>query len=1064
MPEAPSTITSVFAARVGERKDAPAVGHGGGAALSYGALDERSDALARALAGCGVRPEDRIGILMERGPDVVVALLGTLKAGGAYAPLDVRSPAARLRTVLGECGTRLVLVDTAERAAALRASCAEDPTGALAGVAVRVVGELLDRAPADAVAPPPPVLPQQLAYVIHTSGSTGRPKGVAISHRDVVEFAADDCWAGIDARVLLQSPLEFDASVYQILVPLLRGGTVVVAPPGRLDPATLVRTLAAERITSTFITPSMFNLMTEESPDAFGHGCQVWMGGEVASPSAVARTLVASGPGSVVNVYGPTEVTVFATRHLVTEVGDGPVPIGSALAGVRTHVLDERLRPVGPGEVGELYLAGRGVARGYWGRPELTAGRFVADPFARDGSRMYRTGDLVRCRADGLLEYFGREDNQIKLRGFRIELGEIEHQLTRRDDVARAAVVPLPDHHGGKNLVGYVVPAAPATAATVGEDWPARLLDALRLALPGHMVPAACVVVDRLPLTNNGKLDVRALPAPVFEGAGRAPRNETERLLCRVFADVLGVDRVGIDDSFFALGGHSLTATRAAAGIGAALGVRPGLEDLFAAPTVAGLAARLAHRKEAGPVARVPLVPGPREGRAELSHAQRRLWLLYQLMGDADPGYHIPLVFHLPGPVDTDALRTALADVTARHESLRTVFPADGETSHQVVLDPADARPGLTVTDCRPAEVDGLLSRAVRAPFDLECELPLRMALFRTGEENVLLVVLHHIAADGWSFTPLFRDLSRAYAARRAGTVPDFPPLPVQYRDYAAWQHQALGDRDDPDSPLAQALAHWRAALAGIPQCTPLPGDRPRPEVAGGAGDVVEFVIPAELRRALDELARTSGCTLFVVLQAALAGLLTRLGGGEDIVVGTPTAGRADEALDDLVGFFVNTVVLRTDTSGDPSFGELLHRVRQAWIPAYAHQDVPFDLLVEAVNPPRSLAHHPVFQIAFGLLNTAGSALVLDGTAHEWRLAGSGAARFDLAFDLVSRTAPDGAPGALDVSLEYATELFDRATVQRLADRYVRLLREVAADPDRRLGALPLDPPERSSS
>ncbi|MDC7336450.1 amino acid adenylation domain-containing protein [Streptomyces lydicus] len=378
--------------------------------------------------------------------------------------------------------------------------------------------------------------PQQLAYVIHTSGSTGHPKGVAISHQDVVAFAADACWAGIDRRVLLQSPLEFDASVYQILVPLLRGGTVVVAPPGRLDAAQLVRTLAEERITSTFLTPSMFNVMTEESPDAFAHGCQVWMGGEVASPGAVARTLAASGPGSVVNVYGPTEVTVFATRHLVTEVGDGPVPIGSALAGVRTRVLDEELRPVGAGEVGELYLAGRGVARGYWGRPALTAGRFVADPFAGDGSRMYRTGDLVRRRGDGLLEYFGRQDNQVKLRGFRIELGEIEHQLTRRDEVARAAVVTLPDHHGGHHLVAYVVPATPGA----GGDWPARLLDALRAHLPGHMVPAACVVVERLPLTNNGKLDVRALPAPVFEGAGRAPRNRAERLLCEVFADVLG--------------------------------------------------------------------------------------------------------------------------------------------------------------------------------------------------------------------------------------------------------------------------------------------------------------------------------------------------------------------------------------------------------------------------------------------------------------------------------------------------------------------------------------------
>ncbi|MFI7091596.1 amino acid adenylation domain-containing protein [Streptomyces lydicus] len=1051
MPEAPGTITSVFAARVGENKDSPAVGQGG-TALSYRELDEKSDVLAQALTGLGAAPEDRVGILMERGVDVVVALLGTLKAGCAYAPLDIRSPAARLRAVIEECGTRLVLVDSPERAAALRDSCGGGP----GGVDVRVVGELAARALPPA-AGPPPVHPQQLAYVIHTSGSTGRPKGVAISHQDVVAFAADGCWAGIDRRVLLQSPLEFDASVYQILVPLLRGGTVVVAPPGRLDAAQLVRTLAEERITSTFLTPSMFNVMTEESPDAFAHGCQAWMGGEVASPGAVARTLAASGPGSVVNVYGPTEVTVFATRHLVTEVGDGPVPIGSALAGVRTHVLDEELRPVGAGEVGELYLAGRGVARGYWGRPALTAGRFVADPFAGDGSRMYRTGDLVRRRADGLLEYFGRQDNQVKLRGFRIELGEIEHQLTRRDEVARAAVVTLPDRHGGHHLVAYVVPATPGAGA--GGDWPARLLDALRAHLPGHMVPAACVVVERLPLTNNGKLDVRALPAPVFEGAGRAPRNRAERLLCEVFADVLGVPGVGIDDSFFALGGHSLTATRAAAAVAAALGVRPGLEDLFAAPTPAGLAARLADRPDTG-VRLVGPAAAPADGPVALSHAQRRLWLLYQLMADADPGYHIPLVFRLSVPVDTAAFDAALADVTARHEPLRTVFPADGETAHQRILDPADAEVRLTVTDCRPAALDALLTAAVRAPFDLETEPPLRVTLFRTGEEQVLLVVLHHIAADGWSFTPLFRDLSRAYAARRAGAAPGFRPLPVRYRDHAAWQRAALGDRDDPGSLLARQLAHWRTALAGIPLCTPLPGDRPRPAYAGGAGAVVGFTVPAELRRELDELARAAGCTLFVVLQAALAGLLTRLGGGEDIVVGTPTAGRSDPALDDLVGFFVNTVVLRTDTSGNPTFGELLRRVREAWIPAYAHQDVPFDLLVEAVNPPRSLAHHPVFQIAFGLLNTEDSALELDGTTHHWRLAGTGSARFDLAFDAVSRTGADGAPGDLDISLEYATDLFDRATVEGLADRYVRLLRAAAAAPDRLLHTYALDPRE----
>ncbi|MEV8631154.1 amino acid adenylation domain-containing protein [Streptosporangium sp. NPDC051023] len=1086
------TIVDVFAEQVQENRDETAVKQSG-VALSYGRLAEISDIVAGFLIDCGIHPEQRVGILMERGLDVVATIVGTVKSGGAYVPLDVRSPAARLRMILTECEIRLVIVDSGERADFVRAFCE-------AGTRVVVVGEDLDlsgqgRAAQGRAAATRPIAPGRLAYVIYTSGSTGTPKGVAICHRDLVAFAADPCWAGIEERVLLHSPLEFDASVFQMWVPLLRGGCVVVAPPGRVEARGLARTIAEESVTCTFMTTSLFNVLTEQHPDAFAGPCQVWMGGEAASPVAVERALAASGAKSVVNVYGPTEATVFATYHLVEEPVPSPVPIGSAMAGVATYVLDEWLRPVPDGAEGELCLGGRGVARGYWARPGLTAQRFVADPFAGDGARMYRTGDIVRRRADGLLEFVGRRDSQVKVRGFRIELGEVENQLSRREDVARVAVVATADRHGDKTLTAYVVPAAPADDR---DAWTGVLLDHLRERLPWYMVPSAFVVLDELPLNNNGKLDARALPAPVRETTGPAPRSETEELLCRLFADVLGVDRVGVDDGFFDLGGHSLAATRLAARTEAAFGVRVEAREVFEAPTVAELAARVLSPATAAAGESSSPTPRSRPERIPLSYAQRRLWFVNQLQDDDDPGYHIPLIFRLPHEVDADALRRSMADVVARHESLRTVF-LDDDDDHddqgpwQHVLAAGERMPELTVTICTAAELDELLAAAARRPFDITRDLPLRGELFRVagegaggdtgrtdaeevtggsggrsasgggsagagGGRTVLLLVLHHIAADGWSLTSLCRDLSQAYRARLAGSDPGFTPLPVQYADYAAWHRELLGDPGDPASVLSAQLDYWAERLADLPEEVSPPRDRPRPAVAGNRGDVVAFTVPAELRHGLEDLARSSRATLFMVLHAGLASLLTGLGCGQDIVVGSPTAGRADEALDQLVGFFVNMVVLRTDTSGDPAFRELLDRVRESLLPAYANQDVPFDLVVERLNPERDLSRHPVFQVTLGLLNTPDLGLDLGpepgGQGGDWTLARTGAARFDLTFDLISRQGDDGAPGRLDGFVEFATDLFDRATVERLVEGFTATLREAVADPGRTIGSM----------
>ncbi|MER7206813.1 amino acid adenylation domain-containing protein [Streptosporangium sp. NPDC000239] len=1062
------TIVGAFAEQVQENSDRPAVKQGG-TVLSYRRLDEISDIFVDFLERCDIRSEQRIGILMERGPDVVAAIVGTVKSGAAYVPLDTRSPAARLRLILTECGIRVVITDSAERAAFVRGFC--EP-----GTRVAVVGEDLDLSGPGPRTARKQVVPGQLAYVVYTSGSTGTPKGVAICHRDLVAFAADPCWTGLEGRVLLHSPLEFDASVFQMWVPLLRGGTVVLAPPGPVEARALARTIAEEAVTCTFMTTSFFNVLTEQHPDAFAGGCQVWMGGEAASPVAVERTLRASGPGSVVNVYGPTEATVFATYHPVEEPVPSPVPIGSPMRDVTVHVLDEHLRPVPDGAEGELCLGGRGVARGYWARPGLTAQKFVADPFAGDGARMYRTGDIVRRRPDGLLEFVGRHDGQVKVRGFRIELGEIENQLSRREDVARAAVVATADRHGDTTLTAYVVPAGDAgDAGETGDAWADVLLDHLRERLPPYMVPSALVVLGELPLNNNGKLDIRALPAPARAAGGAEPASETEKVLCHLFADVLGVERVGVNDGFFDLGGHSLAATRLAARAEAALGLRVEAGEVFEAPTVAELAVRLLTSPARAAGLCLPPVPKPRPERIALSHAQRRLWFVDQLQEEGDPGYHIPLVFRLPYEVDADALRLAMADVVTRHESLRTVFPDDydDEGPWQRVLDPGERDPELTVTVCAEAEMEELLAAEVRRPFDITEDLPLRGALLRPsqGRGTTLLLVLHHIAADGWSLTSLCRDLSLAYRARLAGTAPEFVPLPLQYADYAAWHRELLGDAGDPGSRLSSQLRYWERRLAGLPDEVSPPPDRPRPPISGNRGDAVAFTVPAELRRGLEDLARSCRATLFMTLHAALADLLTDLGCGHDIVVGSPTAGRTAEALDELVGFFVNMVALRTDTSGDPTFRELLGRVRDGWLPASANQDVPFELVVERVNPARGLSRHPVFQVTLGLLDAPDLALDLTpepsetpgtpgttpqapGTPErgEWTLARTGAARFDLTFDLIARREADGTPGALDGYAEFATDLFDRESALRLVEGFVTRLRQAVADPDHRSG------------
>jgi amino acid adenylation domain-containing protein len=667
---------------------------------------------------------------------------------------------------------------------------------------------------------------------------------------------------------------------------------------------------------------------------------------------------------------------------------------------------------------------------------------------------MYRTGDLVCWRGDGVIAFLGRADGQVKLRGFRIELGEIEAALARHEAVRQVTVLAREDRVGDMRLVAYCAAADAGNPNTPeAPDLPALLRRFAADRLPGYMVPSAVVVLPALPLNANGKVDRGALPVPDLavgrQTAGRAPRNPREQILCELFAEVLGVRGVGpvtIDDDFFDLGGHSLLATRLASRIRSALGAEVAIGDVFGAPTVARLGERLAGSRR-----RPALRARPRPAQLPLSFAQRRLWFDEQVDGP-DVGHNVSLALRLRGALDAAALERALGDVVARHEALRTVFRQTGGVPRQEILDGQvrGSGPLLTVTS-RP------VTELASASFDLAAELPIRAHLIPAGpQEHVLVLVLHHIASDGWSLRPLLRDLATAYEARCLRSAPGWDALPVQYADYTLWQLELLDPADDAESLLSHQLAYWKQALAGLPEELVLPTDRPRPPTASHRGDVAPIDVGAELHQQLAQLATAHGCTLFMVLQAALAVLLSRFGAGTDIPIGTPVAGRMDDALDDLIGFFANTLVLRVDLGGRPSFADLLARVRKTSLAAYAHQDIPFERLVEELNPARSLARHPLFQVMLALNNTAEAPLEFRGLTARFEPAETATAAFDLSLNLTERRGPDGSPAGLSGALEYATDLFDATTADRLAAALTLLLQTVAADPGRRVATLDL--------
>jgi amino acid adenylation domain-containing protein len=1035
----PRPIHELFAARARERPAAIAVASAR-EAISYGDLARRAGNLARQLAARGLGAEARVGLLSERGVDLVLAILGVLAAGAAYVPLDRDAPAARLAWILDDAGAALTLA-----AAGLRGRLTSWG-GVVAGLE-ELTGKEPPATPGGGERPPAgaTVGVGNAAYVLYTSGSTGQPKGAVVAHAGLANLALAQIEAfGISpaSRVLQLASAAFDASVSEWATALAAGATLVVAEKGEILPGgPLEATVARQQVSVLTLPPSVLAWVAEGGLAAVS---TLVSAGEACPPELAARW---SRGRLFLNAYGPTEATVCAS---IGGLAGGAVTIGRPLANTRAYVVDPWLRPAPPGTPGELWLGGVGLARGYAGRPALTAERFVPDPFGGGpGGRLYRTGDRARWREEGALEYLGRIDDQVKIRGQRVEPGEVQAALAGHPAVAQAVVAALRGENAGETrLVAYVVPRP---GLTVDRE---ELRVYLGARLPAAMVPVAWVVLGALPLLPSGKVDRRALPAPEVEAGGgdRPPRTAVEEILAGIWCEVLGRSRVGVDDDFFALGGHSLLATQVASRVRRRLGVDLELSRLFAAPSLGRLAAEIDRLLAGGSASAPPIGRAARGAEAPLSFAQQRLWFLEQLQPGSG-AYHAPAAVRFRGPLDVAALARSLDEVVRRHEVLRTRFvESDGEV-HQRIEAP---RTGLlAVVDLgersaaeQEAEVLAGARRQRERPFDLVEGPLLRAALLVLGgDHHVLLVTLHHVVSDGWSVGVLVREIGALYAAFVAGRASPLPPLPIQYADYAIWQRDWLAGGE-----LARQLAYWRERLRGA-ALLELPLDRPRPVVVSPRGARERLRVLPGTARQLAELCRREGVTLFMALAAAWLTVLWRGDGqGEagEVVVGTPVANRNRFELEELIGFFVNTLVLRTALDGAASVRDLLARVREGALGAYAHQDAPFERVVEEVAPEREPGRTPLVQVMLTLQNAPGAAVALPEIVVAGIDLPARTAQFELS--LVLEEAADGIVGALT----YATDLFDATTVRRLGERMVRAVEQSVARPEGRLREIDL--------
>ncbi|HEX9733976.1 MAG TPA: non-ribosomal peptide synthase/polyketide synthase [Thermoanaerobaculia bacterium] len=1049
----PSCLHELFAARAARTPEAVAIVDGG-ASLSYRELARRSRRLARRLASLGVGPETLVGLAAERSAAALVGLLGILEAGGAYLPLDADLPGARLGLILRDSEARFLVAPARLAAAARRRvpglRCVA-PDAAAPGVAAR---------------PPAGAAPGNLAYAIYTSGSTGRPKAVLVEHRSAVSHtrsAARSYRLGTGDRVLQFASLAFDASVEEIFPALAQGATLVLFEPARLGSAAgFLQHVAMLRITVLPLPTAFWHQLVaaavhDPPPPSLR---LVIVGGEEASAARLGewrRWLAGHGSGvRTVNTYGPTEGTVVATRWPLDREARRAVPIGRAIPGVATHVLGGDGRPLPRGVPGELFLGGAGVARGYLGRPRQTAASFVPDPFgAPPGSRLYRTGDRVREHAGRVLVFLGRLDDQVKVRGFRVEPREVEAALAGHPAVLETAVVLRQTAAGDRGLVAFWVPRRGAAPA------PGELRRHLARVLPAHLVPASFVKLAALPRGTSGKVDRAALPSPPPPAVGsRPPATAAERTVAGLWRELLGVERIGRDDDVFELGAHSLLATRFASRLREVCALEIPLERLFDHPTVAAQAELLAAAADEDPIR-----PVARAGPLPLTAAQEAVWFIAQLAPD-NPAYNTQDSLRFTGPLRLPALRAALDAVVRRHEVFRTTFP-DAEGRPVQAVHPA-WRVELPLIDLgrlpprvRGRQEERVIGRWVRTRFALD-RLPLtRWALVRLGaREHLLVHVEHHLVHDGWSYNLLLREIVELYAAAAAGRPSPLPAPAIQLADYASWQRRWLAGPQ-----AARQLAFWTRTLAGAPAESALAGDRPRPPRPSFRGRLATSRLPEELSAALRACGRRHGATLFMTMLAAYLALVRRYTGQDDLVVGSALANRRRRETEPVIGMLVNVVALRAELAGDPTFEELLRRLRGVTVAAYAHQEVPFERVVRALKPQRPASHNPLFQLTFSFHDSPLPPLALpDLELEAVDVLPNGSARFDLGVIAIPHReqrvglarGPRSAPGGIDLAWTYSTDLFDASTIARAAGHYRRLLEGALRDPGARICELPL--------
>ncbi len=1031
-------VHRIFEGRVKENPDAPALTFHG-QTLTYADLNTRANRLAHHLKALGVGPEVMVGLCVERGIEMVVGLLAILKAGGAYLPLDPGFPPTRVAFMLADAAVP-VLVTQATLVGRFETNGAEI-------VCLDIDAEALELRSAENVKESASA--DHLAYAIYTSGSTGTPKGVLITHRALTNFLlsmAKEPGLSASDTLLAVTTLSFDIAALELLLPLTVGARVeVVSRDEAMDGSRLIDRLVSSGATVLQATPASWRLLLESGWEG-NSALSVFCGGEALNRDLAERLL--SKAGAVWNLYGPTETTVWSTLAKV-QSGDGTVPVGRPIAHTRAYVLDAHMRPVPVGVAGELYLGGTGLARGYHGRPSLTAERFLPDPFSTDGgARVYRTGDLARYRPDGVIECLGRVDGQVKIRGYRVELGEVESALSAHPAIREAAAAARDEASGEKQLVAYLVPRNHAPIET-------ELRAFLKERLPEYMIPSAFVVLPTMPMTPNGKIDRKALPDPDPAGGEGPvpyvpPRGPIEEGLTAIWSEILGRPKIGVHDDFFDLGGHSLMAAQLLARVRETFGVEPPLNDLFEAPTVAGLGRLVdaALRSGAG-LSVPPLVKVNRDGPLPASFAQQRMWFLDQL----DPGrssYNIPVVVRIQGAIDIDALRRAFNELARRQESLRTTFRSIDGLPIQVVAD--ELTIDLPVEDLsdfpeETREIEALKRSRAEAwvPFQLSRGPLVRVRLYLLGvDDHLAVVTTHHAISDGWSLGVVIQETGALYNAFSRGEESPLAEPAVQYADYAAWQRGWLsGD------VLETQLEYWRATLKGVPGLE-LATDRPRPAAASGSGAQRFREFPKALVEQIQTLGRKEGATLFMTLLAGFEALLSRYSGQVDFAVGVPIAGRTVAEIENLIGYFANTLALRADLAGEPGFREMIRRVRKAALGAYARQDLPFDRLVLDLQPDRDPARSPIFQVMFVLQNAPLPALESANLKMTPVDVESVTSKFDLTLSMIETET--GYKG----SLEYATDLFDASTADRMLAHLETLLTSALAEPDRPVASLPM--------